>query len=203
MAQELITEAQAVHLPWSYKIWLTTLLRPSIRNYTALAQRPSMSAWRAYLWVFAGGVIGGAIDSARPLIVRLAEHHDIDTLLVALIPVSSLIAVCNLAAFAWCAQRVAHVFKGSGTYRQLVTLCASFSAPLLVAASILDLLPLTRVLLVGLYLYWLALYVVAVHAVSGLARLKALLTIVVALVMLGCVWLGIVFLVGYSGLLLP
>jgi hypothetical protein len=123
--------------------------------------------------------------------------------LLALIPVAALIAVCSLAAFAWCAHNVARAFNGSGAYAQLTYVLAAISAPLLIIASILDQIPVARVLLVVLYLYWLAQYVVAIRAVSGLSRVKAIVVVLIALMMLGLVWLGIAFLVGYSGILLP
>jgi hypothetical protein len=155
------------------------------------------------MWIFVGGLIGGAIDSLAPFALELAERSYVDTLLLALISVSSIIAVLYVAIFAWCAQGMARLFKGAGTYRQLAYVFAAFSAPLLIVASILDVIPQTRILLVGLYLYWIALYVVAVRAVSGLSALKAAAAVFGALLILGCVWLAGAFLVGYSGLLLP
>jgi hypothetical protein len=98
---------------------------------------------------------------------------------------------------------MARLFKGAGTYRQLAYVFAAFSAPLLIVASILDVIPQTRILLVGLYLYWIALYVVAVRAVNGLSALKAVAAVFGALLVLGCLWLAGAFLVGYFGLLLP
>lgn len=203
MSQERIADAQLTHLPSPGKVWLAALMHPSMSNYQGLGQQSSISAWRAYMWVFAGGLIGGAIDSLRPFIVQLAERSAIDLLLVALIPVSSLIAVCYLAAFAWCTQRIAHVFKGSGTYRQLAAVFASFSAPLLIAAGILDMVPMTRAVLIALYIYWLALYVLAVRAVNAISRTMAIAAVLAALLILGFAWLAIAFLIGYSGLLLP
>jgi hypothetical protein len=185
------------------KAWLAALIRPSIANYEALGRLPSASVRRAYGWMFASGLIGGAIDSSGPLISELVERSYVDMLLLALIPVSSIIAMCYLAAFAGGAQGIARLFKGSGTYRQLVFVFAAFSAPLLIVASLLNLISLTRVLLIVLYIYWLGLYVVAVRAVNRLSRVKAIAAVLVALLILGFAWLGVAFLAGYWGLLLP
>jgi hypothetical protein len=203
MAQELIANAQPTRLLALGQIWLTALIRPSMSRYAAFGQQPRVSAWRAYSWVFAAGLVGGAIDALAPFVGQQANRRYVDALLFALIPVSSIIAVCYLAAFAWCAQRIAYLFKGSGTYPQLAYVFASFSAPMLIATSILDVIPLTRSLLVALYIYWLALYVVAVRAVNGFSRLKAMLIVLLAFLILGSAWLGVAFVVGYSGLLLP
>src|SRR5262245_13786665 len=132
MARELIANAPPARLRSIGQVWLTALTRPSMSRYAALGQQPSMSAWRAYSWVFAAGLIGGAIDVLAPFVGQLADRRYVDALLFAFIPVSSLIAVCYLAAFAWCAQRIADLFKGSGTYSQLVSVFASFSAPMLI-----------------------------------------------------------------------
>jgi hypothetical protein len=181
---------------------LAALLHPSIATYTLLGQQRA-SIWRAYVLAFVSSLIGGAISSLAALESQLAAQRTLDVLLLALIPVAALIAVCSLAAFAWCAHNVARAFNGSGAYAQLTYVLAAISAPLLIIASILDQIPVARVLLVVLYLYWLAQYVVAIRAVSGLSRVKAIVVVLIVLMMLGLVWLGIAFLVGYSGILLP
>jgi hypothetical protein len=181
---------------------LATLLHPSIATYTLLGQQRA-SIWRAYMLMFASSLIGGAISSLAALESQLAAQRTLDVLLLALIPVAALIAVCSLAAFAWCAHNVVRAFNGSESYAQLAYVLAAISAPLLIIASILDQIPVARVLLVVLYIYWLAQYVVAIRAVSGLSRVKSIVVVLIALLLLGLVWLGIAFLVGYSGILLP
>ncbi len=181
---------------------LATLLHPSIATYTLLGQQRA-SIWRAYMLMFASSLIGGTISSLAALESQLAARQTFDVLLLALIPVAALIAVCSLAAFAWCAHNVVRAFNGSGAYAQLAYVLAAISAPLLIIASILDQIPVARVLLIVLYIYWLAQYVVAIRAVSGLSRVKSIVVVLIALLLLGLVWLAIGFLVGYSGILLP
>jgi Yip1 domain len=186
----------------AYQDCLAALLHPSIATYTMLGQQRA-SIWHAYILVFASSLIGGAIESLAPLESQLVAQRSLDVLLLALIPVTALIAVCSLAAFAWCAQKVARSFKGAGAYAQLAYVLATISAPLLIAASILDQIPAIRIVLVVVYLYWLAQYVVAIRAVSGLSRVRAIAVLFITLLLLGVVWLGVAFLVGYSGILLP
>jgi hypothetical protein len=181
---------------------LAALLHPSIATYTLLGQQRA-SIWRAYMLMFASSLIGGTISSLAALESQLAARQTFDVLLLALIPVAALIAVCSLAAFAWCAHNVVRAFNGSGAYAQLAYVLAAISAPLLIIASILDQIPVARVLLIVLYIYWLAQYVVAIRAVSGLSRVKSIVVVLIALLLLGLVWLAIGFLVGYSGILLP
>ncbi|HEU5099597.1 MAG TPA: YIP1 family protein, partial [Roseiflexaceae bacterium] len=185
------------------KVWLGALVRPSVRRYAALGQQPRVSAWKAYLWVFAAGMIGGAINALSPFITQPADLRYVDLLLLALIPVSALLAAGALAAFAGCAQVIARLLKGTGTQRELAYVFAAFSAPLLIVASIVDLIPPARVLLIILYLYWMVLYVMAVRAVNGISRLKAAMAVLAALLILGLAWLGLAFIAGSWGVLLP
>jgi len=185
-----------------YRNCFAALVRPSISTYKLLGQQ-RVSIWHAYLLIFVGSLIGGVIDSLAPFGSQLVGEGSFDMLLLAMIPVTALIAVGSLAAFAWCAQTVARFFKGSGTYAQTAYVLAAISAPLLIAESIVDQLPAARLFLVVVYLYWLAQYVGAIRAVNGLSRVKAIVAVLLALLALGLVWLGVAFLVGYSGILLP
>jgi hypothetical protein len=203
MSQELIASSQPLPTLSSRGVWLSALMRPSVAIYNVLGLQPRASLWRAYMWMFAAGLIGGAIDSLSPFVSQVVERSYVDTLLLALIPVSSIIAVFFLAAFTGCVQGLARLFRGSGTYKRLAYVYAAFSAPLLIVASILDLIPQTRFLLVVLYFYWIALYVVGLRAVNELSRAKAIAAVFLALLIVGLVWLGGAFLVGYWGLLLP
>ena len=203
MSQALTANSQQPQtLSW-HRIWLEALIHPAMAIQKLLAQQVRVSTWQAYGWVFAASLIGGAISSLAPFKTQLLERGSIDTLLLALIPVSSLIAVCSLAAFAWCTQKLAQMLKGSGTYQQLVCVFATFSAPLLITASILSLILPARVLLAVLYIYWIALYVVAVRAVNGISRMKAIAAVLIGLLLLGFIWLGGAFIVAYWGMLLP
>jgi hypothetical protein len=177
--------------------------RPSLATYAALALRPSAGAWRACAWVFAGGLLAGLIDSAPPLLAGVAAGAPVDALLLAAIPLSALIGVAVLAAFAGCVSLIVRLLRGGGSYGQLSYVFAAFSAPLLIVASVVALLPLSRALLIGLYLYWLALYVVAARGVAHLSRLRAVAAVLGALLITGAAWLAAAFLVGYWGILLP
>jgi hypothetical protein len=189
----------ALSLYWNC---FAALLRPSIATYKTLGEQ-RVSLWHAYVLMFVSSLLGGAIDSLAPFGSQLLGQGWFDALLLAMIPVAALIAVGSLAAFAWAAQTVARLFKGSGTYAQLAYVLAAISAPLLIVTSIVEQIPAARMFLIVLYLYWLVQYVVAIRAVNGLAWVKAVAAVLLALLLLGLVWLGVAALVGYSGILLP
>jgi hypothetical protein len=185
-----------------YRNCFAALLRPSIATYKMLGEQ-RVSLWHAYVLMFVSSLLGGAIDSLAPFGSQLLGQGSLDALLLTMIPVAALIAVGSLAAFAWAAQTVARFFKGSGTYAQLAYVLAAISAPLLIVTSIVDQIPAARMFLVVLYLYWLVQYVVAIRAVNGLAWVKAVAAVLLALLLLSLLWLGVAALVGYSGILLP
>jgi hypothetical protein len=185
-----------------YRECLAALLRPSGSTYKMLGQQ-RVGVWHTYMLMFAASLIGAAIASLAPFGSQLVAQGSLDALLLAMIPVTALISVCSLVAFAWCAQTVARFFKGSGVYAQLAYVLAAISAPLLIVTSIVDQIPAARMFLGVLYLYWLAQYVVAIRAVNGLTWVKAIAAVLLALLLLGLVWLGLALLVGYSGILLP
>jgi hypothetical protein len=202
MARAASVNPSHQRVPSVHQDCLTALLRPSIATYRTLG-RQGASVWHAYVLVFASSVIGGVVDSLRPLESQLVAKNSLDTLLLALIPVTALIAVCSMAAFAWCAQNAARLFKGSGSYQGLSYVLAAISAPLLIISSIVDQIPAARIALPIIYLYWLAQYVVVIRAIADLSWAKALASMLLGLLMLGLIWLGIAFLVGASGILLP
>jgi hypothetical protein len=202
MSQTLSANSPSKPLFSARRDFLAALLHPSIATYQRLGQQRA-SIWRAYMLMFASSLIGSVIESLAPLGSQLVAQSSLDVLLLALIPVAALIAVCSLAAFAGCVQNVARSFKGSGSYAQLTYVLAAISAPPLIVASILDQIPVARMLLIVVYLYWLVQCGLAIRAVNGLSRVAAIATMLLALLMLGLVWLGVAFLVARSGILLP
>jgi len=162
-----------------------------------------LGIWQAYKLMFAGSLIGSIIASLGPFGSQLIAQSAFDTLLLAMIPVAALIPVVGLAAFAWCAHTFARLFKGSGSYAALAYTLAAISAPLLIVTSIVDQIPGVRAALLIVYLYWLVQYILAIRAVSSVSWAKAIVAMLLALLLLGVVWLGVAILVGYSGILLP
>jgi hypothetical protein len=186
----------------AYRDCLTALLHPSVATYTHLSQQRA-SVWRACMLMFASSLIAGLIESLAPLESQLAAQRSVDALLLAMIPVAALLPAAQLAAFAWCAHKISRFFNGSGAYAQLAYVLAAIGAPLLVVASILDQIPVARIGLVLLYLYWLAQYGVAIRAVSGLSRSKSIAAMLLSMMLLGIAWLAVMLLVGYAGILMP
>ena len=203
MARQLTAVPLSQRLqPW-LGIWVMAVTHPSATTFGALASRPDARASTGVGWVFAAGLVAGLFDTAAQLIEGTAGIALVDTLLLATILLSALFATLYLLAFAGCALGAARLLRGTASYGPLTYTFASFSAPLLLIASVLAHLPGSRALLLALYAYWLALSVVALRSASRLSLRKALVAALGALLAVGVAWLGIAFLVGYSGILLP
>src|SRR5690349_3368210 len=155
-----------------YRNSLAALLRPSSATYKLLGEQRA-GIWHAAWLMFAGSLIGNLIESLGPFGSQLIAQGSFDLLLLAMIPVAALIAVGSLAIFGACAQAFARLFKGSGSFAQLAYVLAAISAPLFVVASVVDQIAGARAILLILYFYWLAQYVLAIRAVHGLGWLKA------------------------------
>jgi hypothetical protein len=203
MARQLTAAPLAKRLqPW-LGIWVAAVARPSAATFGALASRPDVRVSTGVGWIFMAGLVAGLFDTAAQLIEGTANIALVDTLLLATILLSALIAALYLVAFAGCALGATRLLGGTARYGPLAYTFASFSAPLLLIASVLAHLPGSRALLLALYAYWLALSVVALRASSRLSLRKALVATLGALLAVGAAWLGVAFLVGYSGILLP
>ena len=197
MLKDLLSpQRPAPHLPaaW-FGAWAAALMQPSVATYRRLAAQPSARASRAYIWIFSSSLIGSLIVSLPGLLAQ-----PLDTWLLLSLPIPGVVAVVYWALLAGCAHGVVRLLKGAGTYRQLVYTFALFSAPLTIVASALSLIPWADILLVGLYAYWLILYVVAVGAVGQCSKARALAIALIAFLLIGCATLGAALLIGHMGL---
>lgn len=153
--------------------------------------------------MFAAGLTGGVIDTLAQLLAQPDESTYADGLLLLAIALSALLATTYVAAFAGCAFVALRLLHAAVPYRRLAYLFSSLGAPLLLLSSVLARLPAARALLIVVYLYWMALYFLALRAASQLPAGKTIVALLGALLLLGSAWLGLAFLVGYSGILLP
>jgi Yip1-like protein len=178
-------------------VWLAALAQPSAAAYRGLARQPGATARRAYTWICASSLVASAISA----LAQMAHKPSLDTGLLLAVPIPAVVAVLYWAALAVCTQGVARLMRGAGTYQQLVYAFAMFSAPLTLLVGLLALIPWSGLLLVGVYLYWLALYTIAVRAVHQFSRARAIVAALISFVLIGCIFLAAAALIGYSGLL--
>ena len=179
-------------------IWLSALTKPSAATYQRLAQEPRATTRSAYTWMAIGALVGGLSSGLVTLLTQLTQSEPLDAGLLVAIPLYALLVVLFWAIFAGSAQLIAHLFKGTGTYKQLSFVFAAFSAPLTIVFSLLSLVPQTGIPQILLYLYWVVLYILAIRAVNQFSFIRALGSGLIALL--------VTFLVGgmaYSLVLMP
>src|SRR5262245_38394644 len=152
--------------PAGVGIWARAVFRPSVVTYQRLFPQPYPSLRIAHTWILISALIGGLIASIEPLLAPLTRQEPFDTGLLLAIPIYAVIATLSWAIFVACVQGVARVLKGAGTYSQIACTCATFSAPLIVVASVLASLPWSSIPSLCLYIYWLILYIIALRAVN-------------------------------------
>jgi len=176
--------------PWA-RIWLAAVTRPTVATYQELARQPHVGSLDAWIWLFASSFLSGVLVSLGPVFVRARPAFDQGLALA----VFTIIAVLAWAIFAVCIQGIARLFKGGGTYQSLIYVFAAFSAPLMLLASGLSLVPHSGLVLIALYLYWLALYSVAARGAHQFSWLKAVGAVLLSLMLLSGALLGLGLLV--------
>ncbi len=182
-------------LPW-FVIWLMSVTRPTLAHYQTVARQADGRALEAWTWLLSSGVAAGIVVSIAPWLARPARP--VDGALGLAIGGFSVMVVVSWAIFAGCTHAIARLLQGRGRYGALLRASAAFHAPLLLLASVLALLPGSRLVVAALYLYWLALYVIAIRSVHGISRPRALIAVLLSLVVLTAAALGVSGLVIWS-----
>ena len=181
-------DAVGTALTWP-QVWLAAVARPTVSTHQELAKQPRVGSWDGWIWLAGSSFLSGLLVSVGPILAHARPASDLGLPLAAFV---------ILAVFAWvifivCVQQTARLLRGEGTHPALVYSFAAFSAPLMLLASGLSLVPHSRPGLVLLYLYWLILYSVAVQAAHRLSWVKAVGSVLLSLILLSGVLLGFGF----------
>lgn len=142
----------------------------------------------ALMWIFVSALAAGVLGSLVALFLRPAEQAYFDLGLLIAIPVLAALTTLSWLAFTAGAFVVGCWLGGTGRFGGLAFSFAACSAPLVVVASLLSALPALAWLSLALYVYWLALFVVAVIAVHRVAAWRALVAVVTAVLALGMLY---------------
>jgi hypothetical protein len=175
------------------RIWLAAVTRPTVATYQDLARHPQVGSRDAWIWLLGSGLLSGVFMSQGSFHVRTGAA--MDSSLALAIAVFALMAVLSWASFAACIQGIARLMKGGGNYQSLIFVFAAFNAPLMLLTSGLSLVPRGGAILMVLYLYWLALYSVAVRAAHQVSWLKAAGAVLFSLAALSGALFGLAVLV--------
>jgi hypothetical protein len=174
-------------LSWP-SIWWTAATRPTRAAYQALAENAGIRPRHAVGWLVGSSLIGGLLIASTAFFRDFAPRSAANLALGVL--VFALAHAALYLIFAGCAHGVARLWRGQGDYAALVKVAAAFNVPLVLLAGILAFIPRGGVLMLGLYLYWLLLFWVAIQAVYQISRAKAITAVLIALLLLGGAVLG-------------
>ena len=172
------------------RIWLAAVTKPTVATYQELARHPQVGSMDAWMWLLGSSLLSGFFMSLGPVQARTGTA--MDSRLALAVATFALIAVLSWASFAACIQGIARLMKGGGNYQSLIFVFAAFNAPLILLTSGVSLVPRGGVILMVLYLYWLALYSVAVRAAHQFSWMKAAAAVLVSLAVFSGTLFGLV-----------
>jgi hypothetical protein len=170
--------------------------RPSSPLGLSRLRQPELlrhSGVRAGAWVFGSALLAGVLVSVSSTGAQPAPVFDraLALAIFAFAAAAALMWVGFSASVHVCARAV----RGRGRYRALLRRSAAFPAPLMLLASVMPLLPYSRSLLAGIYVSWLALYVITARGVYELRWTKAMFGVLVPLALFAVLLLASVSLV--------
>jgi hypothetical protein len=194
-----------------YQVWIKAITKPNEQTFADIANSPDASPNKAYLWVFLTSLVSYFLIMVMTLIFSsLQSGGDMTTSLISVIcgvPIGALVVTLIFAIDVAIVQWVAKLFKGVGTYGQLVYAMGAISAPVGLVSGVIG--GLSRmpyiglcfsVLTFGLVIYTIVLNVMAVKGVNkfgwGEAVGSMLLPGLVIGVLCACVVIAVLMLLG-------
>jgi hypothetical protein len=187
-----------------YQIWIKALTKPSEQTFAEIANSPDASPNKAYIWLAISYIVSFFFIMLLTLVRTSGQYGDLGSSLgssaIALIcgaPIGAVIGVLFFALMTAIIQWVAKLFKGTGSYSKLIYAVAAFTAPIMLVSGVLSALSLIpfiglcfSVISIGLSIYSLVLWIMAVKAVNqfgwGEAAGSVLLPGIVIGLLCGC-----------------
>lgn len=182
---------------WS-SAWLIGVTQPNVASYESLADDPSASVAKGYLWVFISALlaygIGGLLQlTLLPgLLASLGDQANIPNmpslplfLLLCLVPFSALVAPLGLMLAAAMQQFVAGAFGGQGSFSRLFYVMSAYTAPITLGTTLIGLIPfIGACLALPIALYTLGLNALAVKAVNRFGWGSAVASMLIPVIVL-------------------
>lgn len=201
-----------------FQTWIDALTKPNERTYTEIAGAPNASSVQAFVWVFIAALVQSIItyfvrDTVQRQFFRQfssGQNLQVPGLgsgIIGLIcgaPIGAVIIVVFFAVFVGVTYLIARAFNGRATFDQLAYVLAAITVPVSLIFAVLSLLAAIPVvglcfglLAFLLWLYEIALEVIAVKSVSHIDMLGAIVS-VLALPVVACLCLACIIVVGFA-----
>lgn len=194
-----------------YQVWLRALTKPNEQTYADLGASPDANPNKAYLWVFLSSLVSYFLVMLATSFSSSTQFGmDTGSIAVALIcgvPITAAIITLFFAVDIAIIQWVAKMFKGTGSYNQLVYAVSAFNAPIGLISGVISALAVIpyiglcfSILSFAIVIYAIVLMVMAVKGVNkfgwGEAIGSVLLPGLVIGFVCGCLVIGILMLLG-------
>lgn len=197
-----------------YKVWLKAVTKPNEQTYAEIANSSGASPTKAYLWLAISYIFTFFVSMLVFSFTSSSQYGDFGEALggsvIVLIcgaPIGAVIGLLIYALEVAIVQWVAKLFKGTGSYNQLIYAFAAFTAPLTLVSGVLSafsLIPFIglcfSIISIGIGLYSIFLMITAVKGVNkfgwGEAAGSVLLPGLVLIFVCGCLTIGILMLLG-------
>ena len=192
-----------------YQVWIKAVTKPNEQTYADIANSPDANPNKAYLWVFLTYLVTYFLVMLATMLGGSSQYGvDMGSalggsalVLLCVAPIGAAIGVLIFAINAAIIQWVAKLFKGVGSYNQLVYAFAAFLAPIGLVSGVVSALSLIpyvgmcfSVLSIGISIYTIVLMVMAVKGVNkfgwGEAVGSVLLPGLVIGLVCGCLVIG-------------
>ena len=174
MTEEFSVTHPGRSLSWS-KTWIMALTQPSEASYAEIANDPSATQDKAYIWIFISSLIGSIVSLVlynlfeSPLMAPGEEGLFGGSMFVYLLccaPIGSLLSVLGTIISVGITQWIASLLGGTGSYSELIYVVAAYSAPLALIVSPFTAIPCLGCLTIPLALYAALLNIIAVKTVN-------------------------------------
>jgi len=194
-----------------YTTWIKAVTKPNEQTYAEIGASPDATPGKAYLWVFLASLVSYFFIMGISMIFSAAQYGtDLTTALIGIVCAVPIVAAIITGFFALdiaIIQWVAKMFKGTGSYNQLVYAVAAWNAPISLVSGLvggLSSIPYVgmclSILSIGLSIYAIVLMVMSVKGVNkfgwGEAIGSVLIPGIVIGLLCGCLVIGILMLLG-------
>jgi hypothetical protein len=197
-----------------YKVWLKAITKPNEQTFAEIANSPGASPNKAYLWLVIAYIFTFFVSMLVVFFSSSSQYGNFGEALggsvIALIcgaPIGAVVGLLFYALEVAIIQWVAKLFKGTGSYNQLIYAFAAFTAPITLvsgALSAFSLIPFIglcfSIISIGIGFYSIFLMITAVKGVNkfgwGEAAGSVLLPGLVLIFVCGCLTIGILMLLG-------
>lgn len=160
-----------------YQIWIKAVTRPNERTYAEIANSPGANPAKAYLWIALSWLSSYILVMLGLAVGNTSSFNfDFEESLASLLCTAPITAPMSAALFALhvaIIQWIAKMFKGVGSYNQLVYAIAAFSAPISLVSGLLgglSAIPFIglcfSIIGIGLSIYTIVMMIMAVKGVN-------------------------------------